>query len=197
MASAYERDPASDSIGALRPVRLILLGMMGSGKSSVGRALSGRTGWRFVDNDELVQAATGRTARQLLTEQGEGAMRAAESAALRTGLALPIPVIVATAAGTILDSEHRGELRTAGFVVWLNAPAEALAARAVGATHRPWLDDDPVAWFRRTLAERRAWYDEVSDLEIDTSVTTPDVAATVILAAVSGLRDERLPSPHG
>ena len=64
--------------------RIVLLGMMGSGKSSVGRALSDRTGWPFVDNDALVERATGRTARQLLAEEGEGPMRAAlRASALR------------------------------------------------------------------------------------------------------------------
>lgn len=177
--------------------RIVLLGMMGSGKSSVGRALSERSGWRFVDNDELVEAATGRTARQLVAEQGEHAMRAAESAALETGLSLPPPVIVATAAGTILDPAHRARLRDAGFVVWLNAPAEVLAARAVGSDHRPWLEDDPIGWFRRALADRGVWYADVSDVELDTSAMSLAEASDVILSALSERAGERLPSGHG
>jgi shikimate kinase len=165
--------------------RVLLLGMMGSGKSSVGRALASRTGWPFVDNDELVERATGRTARQLLAERSEGAMRAAESAALREGIALAPPVVVATAAGTILDAEDRATLAAGGFVVWLSAPAEVLASRAVGAAHRPWLDDDPEAWFRRVVAERDSWYRAVADLEIDTSRTEPDDAAAAIVEATS------------
>jgi shikimate kinase len=167
--------------------RVLLLGMMGSGKSSVGRALASHTGWRFVDNDELVERATGRTARQLLAERGEWAMRAAESAALREGIALPPPVVVATAAGTILDADDRVALAAGGFVVWLSAPAAVLAARAVGAAHRPWLDDDPEAWFRRVVAERDPWYRAVADLEIDTSRTEPaDAAAAIVEAASAG-----------
>jgi shikimate kinase len=180
-----------------RPPRVVLLGMMGSGKSSVGRALSERTGWRFVDNDELVQEATGRTARQLLAERGEAAMRAAESAALHAGVALAPPVIVATAAGTILDPNHRERLRDAGFVVWLHAPAEALAARAVGADHRPWLEEDPVGWFRAALEERAPWYREISDLEIDTASRDPSEAAQTILSVLSDRSGDRLPSGHG
>jgi shikimate kinase len=166
------------------PTRVVLLGMMGSGKSSVGRALAERSGWPFVDNDALVERATGRTARQLLAEVGEAAMRQAEASALRTGLSLAPPVIVATAAGTVLDPETRALIGGAGFVVWLRAPAETLAARAAGAEHRPWLDGDPLSWFRTTLAAREPLYASVADFEVDTGASTPGAAADAILAAL-------------
>ena len=166
------------------PTRVVLLGMMGSGKSSVGRALAERTGWPFVDNDALVERASGRTARQLLAEAGEDAMREAEASALRTGLGLAPPVIVATAAGTVLDPEARELIDAAGFVIWLRAPAETLAARAVGSEHRPWLDGDAAGWFRTTLAERSSLYAAVADLEVDTGVTSPGAAADAILAGL-------------
>lgn len=167
------------------PIRVLLVGMMGSGKSSVGRALAARSGWPFVDNDELVERATGRTARQLLAEDGAGAMRAAESAALREGLSVAPPAIVATAAGTILSAGDRERLARGGFVVWLRAPAETLAARAAGADHRPWLDDDPVGWFRAALAERDPLYASLADLELPTDRLGPDAAADRVLAALS------------
>ena len=164
--------------------RVVLLGMMGSGKSSVGAALSNRTGWPFVDNDALVERATGRTARALLAREGESAMRAAETAALETALSLPTPVVVATAAGTVLDPANLERLRTGGFVVWLRARAEVLAARAVGAEHRPWLESDPVRWFRETEVDRDPLYASVADLEIDTGVVRPADAAASILDAI-------------
>jgi len=162
---------------ALPPTRVLLLGMMGSGKSSVGRALSERTGWSFVDNDALVERATGRTARELLRDRGEDAMRDAESEALRAGLALPMPAIVATAAGTILRDNDRDAIARGGLVVWLHAAPDVLAARAVGAAHRPWLDDDPVAWFERTIAERAPLYRGIADVEIDTGSGDAEAAA--------------------
>lgn len=169
----------------LPPTRVVLLGMMGSGKSSVGRALADATGWPFVDNDELVEAATGRTARQLLAEQGEAAMRAAESAALRRAVAVEPPAIVATAAGTVLDPDNRRRVAAGGFVVWLHAPPDVLAARAAGASHRPWLDDDPVAWFARAAAERDSLYAAVADLVIDTGAMDPPTSAARIGEALS------------
>ena len=160
------------------------MGMMGSGKSSVGRALSRRTGWPFVDNDALVERATGRTARQLLATEGEAAMRAAEAAAFEAALQLPAPVIVAVAAGTILDPAARDRLRGGAFVVWLRAPADVLATRASGAGHRPWLDEDPVGWFRRAEAERDPLYASVTDLEVDTATVVATEAAERVLAAI-------------
>ncbi|HEX7173347.1 MAG TPA: shikimate kinase [Candidatus Limnocylindria bacterium] len=164
---------------------MVLVGMMGSGKSSVGRALSERTGWPFVDNDSLVERASGMTARQLLEQRGADAMRQAESAALRAGVEIDPPAVVATAAGTILDAANRSTLAHAGLVIWLRAPAETLAARAVGAAHRPWLEDDPVGWFERALAERDPLYAAVADLEVDTAALSPERAADQILAWLS------------
>lgn len=178
----------TDAPGALPPTRILLLGMMGSGKSSVGRALAEVTGWPFVDNDALVERATGLSARELLRDRGEQALRAAESEALHAGLAIPPPAIVATAAGTIMRPEDRAAIDRGGLVVWLHAPAAVLTARAAGASHRPWLDDDPVAWFTRTLAERAPLYRAVADVDIDTGSTAPRDAAMRVVRALTGDR---------
>jgi shikimate kinase len=154
--------------------------MMGSGKSVVGRALAERTGWPFVDNDALLERATGRTARELVDAGGEAALRAAESAALREGVAIGPPVIVATAAGTVLDPDDRRRIDDAGVVVWLRAPADVLVERAVGAEHRPWLDTDPAGWFAAALSEREPLYASIADLEIDTSRVKPHDAAELV-----------------
>jgi len=175
----------TDAADAPRPTRVLLLGMMGSGKSSVGRAMAERTGWPFIDNDALVERATGMTARELLARRGEEAMRDAESAALRTGLSIPPPAIVATAAGTILRPVDRAAIDGGGLVVWLHAPPQVLAARAVGAEHRPWLDTDPVAWFAGAIAERAPLYRSVADLEIDTSSTDPATSAARVIERLS------------
>jgi shikimate kinase len=166
-----------------QPERILLVGMMGSGKSSVGRALSRRTGWPFMDNDELVQQVTGLTARQLLAERGVEAMRRAEADALVAGAHLDPPAIVAVAAGTILDPDQRAMIGESGLVAWLRAPATVLARRAAGAVHRPWLDDDPLAWFEQAMATRDPLYASVADIEVDTATTPPSDAAERILRA--------------
>lgn len=167
------------------PARVLLVGMMGSGKSSVGRALAERTGWRFVDNDELVERATGQTARELVADGGEPALRAAESAALREGVRIEPPVIVATAAGTILDPGNRRLMDDAGLAVWLRAPISVLVQRAVGAEHRPWLETDPAGWLASALAEREPLYASITDVEIDTSRVAPADAAELVVDRLS------------
>lgn len=165
------------------PCRVALVGMMGSGKSTIGRLLSESTGWPYVDNDELVRQAHAMTARQLLAERGEGAMRRAESDALATGLALSPPAIVGVAAGVILDREDRERLRTGAIVVWLRAAAAVLESRAPDAEHRPWLNEVGVSWIRNAAAERAPLYASVADFVLDTDAGSEAEATVTTLHA--------------
>lgn len=156
--------------------RVILIGMMGSGKSTIGRLLSDATGWPYVDNDDLFRRATGTTPRQILASHGEASMREAESRALADGLRMSPPTIIGAAAGTILDPANRDLLRDAGIVVWLRADPATLARRAAGAEHRPWLGGDAEAWMREAAAERDPLYAEVADVVIDTGEASPEAS---------------------
>lgn len=155
--------------------------MMDSGKTTVGRLLSEATGWPYVDNDELLAAQTGRTASEIATG-GENGLRAAESDALLAGLAMPEPCIVGAAAGTILDQDDRAAIAAAGTVVWLRARPGTLARRAVAAAHRPWLDGDPLAWFRDALQEREPLYASVADVIVDVDDVEAAAVASRLLA---------------
>jgi shikimate kinase len=159
------------------PCRVLLIGMMGSGKSTIGRLLAEATGWPYADNDELVVRTAGGTPRSLLADHGEAAMRRAESEALAAGIGLPPPAIVGVAAGVILDAADREALRGGGVVIWLRASADELAARAAGAAHRPWLDTDPRAWMTAALLEREPLYASVADHVVDTDAAALDEAA--------------------
>ena len=165
-------------------MRIVLVGMMGSGKSSVGRALAARTGWPFHDNDALLEGATGRTAREL-AEGGEAVLRDAESAALRAGLQRPEPAIVASAAGVVLDADDRRRLAAEEHVTWLRASPETLRERlrSTDDDHRPWLDRDPDAWLRQTDADRAPLFASIADLVVDVDDLRPDEAAGRILVA--------------
>jgi shikimate kinase len=173
---------ADDTRAPERRCRVVLVGMMGSGKSTIGGALSVATGWPLIDNDVLLGRIYEKTARQILADQGEIALRAAEADALIVGLTDPSPTIVDAAAGTILDSGIRAALANE-FVVWLKASPEVLFARSAGAAHRPWLDRGE-DWFRTAVAQRDPLYEDVADITIDTETTSASQAVKVILLAL-------------
>jgi shikimate kinase len=164
--------------------RVVLVGMMGSGKTTLGTLLARRTGWPYHDNDALLLAATGRTARQLV-EDGEEALRDAEAAALRHGLRAAPPAIVAAAGGVVADAKLRALLRREAVVVWLDAPAAVLAQRAAQGAHRPWLESDAAAWMADAAAEREPLYRSVADLAIDTEAGTPAEGVATIMKALA------------
>ena len=173
--------------------RVVLVGMMGSGKSTVGRALSRATGWPLIDNDELLARIYEKSAREILADEGEIALRAAEAEALRLGLTDPSPAIVDAAAGTILDGVIRAALQPE-LVAWLKASPEVLFARSAGAAHRPWLDRGE-DWFRTTVAQREPLYESVADVVVDTETTKAKDAANAILAYLPGPCRQLLGAP--
>ena len=166
------------------PCRVLLVGMMGSGKSTIGRLLSAATGWPYIDNDELVRQSHGATARQILAERGEAQMRAAESEALARGVAAAAPTLIGVAAGAILEPADRERLRAGGIVVWLRADAAAIESRAMGADHRPWLDTGGESWIRDTVGERDPLYASVADIVVDTGTKAAEASAEDLLASL-------------
>src|SRR5262245_14106098 len=165
----------------LSPVRLLLVGMMGAGKSTVGHELAKLTGWRYLDNDELLERAVGETARNVLDTKGAGALRRAESGALAEGLREEPPVIVSVAGGVVEDPADRDRIRGGGFVVWLRAPIAVLTARVGAGEDRPWLQSEPAAALRRLYADREPFYAEVASIVVDVEGLTPAETAGVIL----------------
>ena len=132
---------------------------MGSGKTTIGRALAYRLGFGFVDSDEVIQLRTGRTVREIFASEGEATFRQLESAALLDALAWREPLVVAAAGGVVLAEPNRVALRQrAGRIVWLTAPVDVLAARAETGEHRPLLDEDVAASMARLYAEREPLY---------------------------------------
>ena len=162
--------------------RVLLIGMMGSGKSTIGRLLAEATGWPYVDNDELVRRSHGTTARHIVADDGEAEMRAAEAEALALGVEVTTPAVIGVAAGTILDGANRDRLRAGGIVVWLRADEAILEARAAGADHRPFIQRDGRSWIRRAIAERDPLYAQVADMVIDTGAIEAEESAAEILA---------------
>lgn len=143
--------------------------MMGSGKTTVGRAAARRLGWDFFDSDQEVEARTGRTVAAIWREEGETGFRRLEKEALQDALASTAhrPAVVAAAGGTVLDPDNRALLRRHPPVVWLRARPQTLAERVGTGTHRPLLDVNPVGTLERLATERERLYQEVADDVID------------------------------
>lgn len=164
-----------------RADRIVLVGMMGCGKTTVGGILAKRLGWPFHDNDALLRQMFAATPRLLLEAGGEAAMHAAELTALSAALAMPTPSVVAAAGGTILDPAARSDVAHSGLVVWLRIRATTVQARSARGDHRPWPDDDRAAWIGRAVDERHGLYADVADLTLDADDASPAAVAERIL----------------
>lgn len=147
---------------------IVLVGLMGSGKTTVGRRVAARLGRPFVDADEALAEHHGRSVRQVFEEDGEPAFRAMESAVLAQLLARAEPTVIAAGGGVVVPAENRELLsRPEVFVVWLRAGAAFLATRTAKKEGRPLLDGDPGAVLARLAVERQGWYEEVADVVVD------------------------------
>lgn len=143
---------------------LVLVGMMGSGKTTIARIVGERLGRPVLDSDQLVEARTGRTVRDIFETDGEPAFRALETEVLREALATTTPSVIAAAGGVVLSAENRRLLTTsASRVVWLCADPSTLVERVRGGGHRPLLDADPAGTLQRMFVEREPLYREVAD----------------------------------
>ena len=144
---------------------LVLVGMMGVGKSTVARIVAERLSRSVVDSDSVIETRTGRTVREIFSADGEAAFRALESDVLLEALADPVPTVIAAAGGVVLSATNRAALNAANArVVWLSADPATLVERVRGGGHRPLLDDDPAATLQRMFEQREPLYREVADM---------------------------------
>ncbi len=163
---------------------LVLVGFMGSGKSTVGAELAGRLAYRFVDTDSVIEAAHGPISA-IFASEGEAMFRRWEREAVE-GLAAQQRLVIATGGGTILDPASAAALERSGVVVWLDVSVDTVLERLEAAgelARRPLLGNDPRGTVERLLAERRAVYRRYP--RVDTSGLSVSAVADEVLAAFS------------
>jgi shikimate kinase len=162
----------------------VLIGMMGAGKTTVGRRVAAHLGRPFADSDATIEQQTGRTVAQIFADEGEAAFRSLETEVLRAVLDAVEPTVIAAAGGTVLDPGNRTWMRRRGTVVWLRADPLALVDRVGHGTHRPLLDDDPAATLVRLAAERAPLYAETADQVVDVDALSPDEVVRRVLDVI-------------
>jgi shikimate kinase len=163
---------------------IVLIGMMGAGKTTVGGRLARALDRRFIDSDVQVEQRTARTVREIFETDGEGAYRVLEAEALAAALASEEPAVIAAAGGTILDATNRQRMRDFGTVVFLEAKPSDLVGRVGGQDHRPLLRDDPAGVLEEMDRDRRHLYEETAHHVVDVSSRTPDEVVAAIIEVV-------------
>ncbi|WP_438446697.1 shikimate kinase [Gorillibacterium sp. sgz5001074] len=157
---------------------VILVGFMGTGKTTVGRLLADELGWTFKDSDAEVEERAGMAIREIFAEQGEERFRELETEALRILLAGEKRV-VSTGGGAVLREENRRLMAEGGLVVALNAGEAAIIARVSGDPNRPLLQGDVEQRVRTLMEARREAY-RFAPLQIDTEPLTAEQVAAII-----------------
>ena len=166
--------------------RIVLIGFMGTGKSTVGKALAAALRLPFFDTDSLVEETAGKTIGDIFLTEGEESFRRQESAALDTALASSAAVI-ATGGGIILRAENREKIKEKAFSVRLVASPAEIYERIKDDASRPLLDTpEPQKRMAEIIAFREEYY-AMADTELNTEGLTPEECAERIIA----LRERR------
>ena len=177
----------------LAGANVYLVGMMGSGKSSVGRILARKLAYRWLDADQVLEAAAGRAIPTLFAQEGEGGFRVMETAVLGQ-IGQWHSCVVSTGGGVVIRPANWGVMRQ-GVVIWLAAAAEVLVERLrQDSTPRPLLQcADPVRRLQQLLAAREPLYAQADARVVQTGTMTAEAVAAAVLEALS----TALQPPHG
>lgn len=164
------QDPTEQKTGEARGHSIILIGMMGCGKSTVGKELSKATGMPLLDMDSVIEEQCGKSIPEIFRTEGEYRFRSLETALLQYmvgSIGRHPSVIVSTGGGVVCRPENRELLRRLGFVVWLDVDLNTLLARTGRASNRPLLKTkDRRSTLDSLLQEREPMYAETACLRL-------------------------------
>jgi shikimate kinase / 3-dehydroquinate synthase len=175
---------------ALTGRSIVLVGLMGAGKTSIGRRLAARLGMPFRDADAEIELAAGCTISELFSRYGEAAFRDGERRVIRRLLGGD-PIVLALGGGAFMDPTTRATVRQQGVSVWLRCKLPILVRRVAGRDHRPLLaQGNPAEILGRLMHIRHPIYAE-ADIVVDCSDESPEVTTGRVLGAVLGWRSPR------
>ncbi|WP_370882060.1 shikimate kinase [Labrys wisconsinensis] len=175
-------------LAALGARSVVLIGMMGAGKSAVGKRLAGRLGLAFHDADAEIEAAAQKTISEIFAEEGEPFFRDKERRVIARLLDGQTPIVLATGGGAFMNEETRGNIREHGVSVWLRADFDVLMRRVRRKANRPLLKTaDPEATLRGLMDLRYPVY-----AQADVTVHSRDVAHDVVIEEVTAALEAHL-----
>lgn len=167
----------SDKVGSRS---IVMVGLMGCGKSAIGRRLATRLSLPFVDADDEIEAAAGKSITDIFAEHGEAYFRDGERKVIAR-LLKGGPQVLATGGGAFMDEQTRESIRKSGVSIWLNADLPVLLRRVARRTHRPLLaNGDPEKTMQRLMDERYPVYAK-ADVTIESCDVPHDVVVDTLL----------------
>jgi shikimate kinase len=181
-------------LAALGRRSVVLVGMMGAGKSSIGRRLAQRLGLSFVDADAEIEAAAGMTIAEIFARDGESYFRSGEARVIARLLDQG-PQVLATGGGAFMNGETRAAIRQKGISVWLKADFEVLMRRVKRrSADRPMLQGDPAERVRHLMDERYPVYAEADTLVMSRDVPHETIVNEIV-AELAGKLNVAVPAP--
>ena len=171
---------------------IVVVGLMGAGKSKVGRRLALRLGLPFFDSDREIETAAGETIEEIFANRGERVFRAGERRVIARLLALPVHVL-ATGGGAFMDPATRELVARRGVSLWLRADLDVLVSRVLRRSNRPLLKQgDPRVILAELIERRYSLYAE-ADLVVDSGEGSPEATVSRAIAALAACPRAILP----
>ena len=165
------------------PRTLVLVGLMGAGKTNIGRRLAQRLGLGFTDADSEIEAAAGETIEEIFERRGEAVFREGERKVIARLLGNPVHVL-ATGGGAFMDAETRAHIRERGISIWLRADLDLLHQRVLRRNNRPLLKQgNPREVLARLIEQRYPVY-ALADIAVDTVDGPPEATLERVMAAL-------------
>jgi shikimate kinase len=183
---ANEQASAAAILGLLGPRSIVLVGMMGVGKSSIGRRLAARLGVPFVDADSEIETAAGMSIPDIFARHGEAYFRNGEARVIARLLESG-PQVLASGGGAVMNADTRAAIKAKGVSIWLKAEFDVLMRRiAKRKNERPMLQtDDPSETLRQLLITREPFY-ALADLTVQSSEAPHETIVAEIMRALTG-----------